>query len=332
MSGSSTNQGRDATSVSVIIPCYNSEKSLPELVERLTCVGRAEGWNFEIILVNDCSRDNTLIVLRDLVRQYPEIIAVDLMFNVGQFRALMCGFEYASGAFTVTMDDDLQHPPEEIPRLLDSLRTDDDCDVIFAKPDKREHPAYRNIGSFMIKTVNTFIFGKPRDLSMSAFRVMRRTVLETLLSHKTMFPVMGPIILKSTARIKNVTFHHEPRKYGCTNYSVAKLVQTTFDNVINFSSLPLKLISTIGLLALSFSISLSIYYLVRYFYGGIGVAGWTTTVLLINFYGGLLLFSVGVVGEYLIRILYEVSGSPRFRVRRLYRGRDDVCENESGSP
>lgn len=134
---------------------------------------------------------------------------------------------------------------------------------------------------------------------------------------------MGPIILKSTKRIKNIDVEHHSRKYGKSNYNLLKLISTTFDNIINFSSLPLKLISWVGFMAFSFSVVSSMYYFVRFLIGGIGVPGWTTNVLLLNFYGGLILFSIGVIGEYLIRILFEVNRFPRYTIRKVYK-KDEI--------
>lgn len=154
---------------------------------------------------------------------------------------------------------------------------------------------------------------------MSPYRVMRKELCETLISHRTMFPVMGPLILNSTKRIANIEIIHKPRPFGKSNYNLYKLIKATFDNIINFSSFPLKMISFIGIMGISVSVISSIYYLSRYLIGGIGVAGWTSSMLTINFYGGLTLFSIGIVGEYLIRILFEVNGFPKYKIRKHYK-------------
>lgn len=309
--------------ISIIIPCYNSQHSLEELIERIvkTFSGRKE--KYEIIAVNDCSKDNTIHILKELHKKHGQLIVIDLMFNVGQFRALMCGMSHAKGELIITMDDDLQHPPEEIPKLIKAINKDEEIDAIFGKPIKKLHKKYRNFGSKFIDWINTKIFKKPKDLTMSAFRILRRNVVDTILCHQTMHPVIGPLILKSTSRIKNIKVDHDERKYGKSNYNIIRLLKTTVDNILNFSSLPLKFISTLGLISFGISCLLILFYIMRYVLGGIGVAGWTTNVVLINFYGGLILFSIGIVGEYLIRIIYEVQGSPRFQIRKIYNKNDD---------
>lgn len=139
---------------SIVIPCYKSEESVYELVERIINVGEKENYDLQIILVNDCSPDETLTELKRLVNTYEQVEVIDLMFNVGQFKALMCGLESANGDFVVTMDDDLQHPPEEIPKMLNYLQAQEELDIIFGKPEKKEHKTYRNLGSLFIRFIN----------------------------------------------------------------------------------------------------------------------------------------------------------------------------------
>lgn len=301
--------------ISVVIPCYNSEKALDELFKRLFAQLSAMVERYEVICVNDGSRDATFAKLRQLSEQYPQLRAIDLMFNVGQFRTLMCGLEHARGRYVITMDDDLQHPPEELPKLYGALLENDDVDAVLGVPEKKEHAWYRNVGSAMYRRLNEKIFKKPRHLRVSAFRCMRRELVETLLNHKTYFPVMGPLILRSTRRIINVTVAHHPRKHGSSNYSLLKLVKTTVDNIVSFSSLPLKYMSYFGIFVSLMSFVLGLFFLVKYLAVGIDQPGWTSLVLLINFYAGVILLSLGVIGEYLVRILAEVNGYPRYVVR-----------------
>ena len=305
--------------ISIVIPCYNSEKSIEELVDRIVSVSVNENYKLQIVLVNDFSKDLTLEKLEVLAEKYNQVEAIDLMFNIGQFRALICGLEHCSGDYIVTMDDDLQHPPEEIPKMLNYLAQNDHLDVILGKPYKKEHSVYRNLGSLLIRFVNKNIFNKPKDLVMSSFRVMNSSLKDTLVSHKTMFPIVGPLILASTKRIENIQIEHKERVYGKSNYNLSKLIKTTFDNIINFSSLPLKLISFIGVIGMLLSVFITLYLIIRYLTGGIGVAGWTSNMLLINFYGGLTLFSIGIIGEYLIRVLQEVNGFPSYKIRKHYK-------------
>jgi len=304
--------------LSIVIPCYNSEPSLSELNRRLNCSLQSLNITFEIIYVNDSSKDQTLNELKKLANNDAHIKVIDLMFNVGQFRALYCGFDIAEGKYVVTIDDDLQHPPEEIPKLYNAIKNNKDIDAVFGKYEEKKHSFFRNLGSSFIKLINEKVYGKPKDLTMSAFRIMRRELVETVLSHKTISPVIGAVILKSTNKIINVDVQHDKRKHGTSNYNLIKLIKATLDNVLNFSSLPLQTISIIGIIVSFISFLFSLFYLLRYFVTDVGIPGWTSIMVLLNFYAGLILISLGLIGEYLIRILMEVNGTPKYKIRKIY--------------
>ena len=303
---------------SIIIPCYNSAHSIIELNTRLHTSLEKLQKTYEIIYVNDQSKDQTLQELKQIAKESNYAKVIDLMFNVGQFRALYCGLEHAVGKYIITIDDDLQHPPEEIQKLYHAIKNNNDIDAVFGKYEEKQHTVFRNLGSSFIKFINEKIYGKPKDLSMSAFRIMRRELVETIVSHKTISPVLGAIILKSTNKIINVDIRHDKRKYGESNYTLFKLLKTTLDNVLNFSSLPLQTISGIGIIVSIISFLFSIFYLLRYFFTDAGVPGWTSLMVLLNFYAGLILISLAFIGEYLIRILMEVNGTPKYKIRNIY--------------
>lgn len=314
--------------LSIVIPCYNSQTSIPELNKRLHQSLQSLQKSYEIIYVNDQSKDHTLQKLTQIADSSEHVKVIDLMFNVGQFRALYCGFEEAIGKYIVTIDDDLQHPPEEIEKLYIAIKKNNDIDAVFGRYEEKKHSHFRNIGSSFIKFINERIYGKPKNLTMSAFRIMRRELVETILSHKTISPVIGAVILKSTNKIINVKVQHDKRKYGTSNYTTVKLLKATLDNALNFSSLPLQTVSLIGLIVSTISFLFSMFYLVRYFFTDTGVPGWTSIMVLLNFYAGLILVSLGFIGEYLIRILMEVNGTPKFKIRKIYTknsmGKDNV--------
>lgn len=302
--------------LSVVIPCYRAEQALPELLARLHESLVALGQPYEVILVDDCSPDATAAVAIGETRRYPHVRFIELMFNVGQFRALMCGFAHARGRYVVTMDDDLQHPPEEIQALYRHLVAHPELDAVFGAYITKQHSSGRNLGSLFVRTINTYIFHKPRDLVMSAFRCLRRELVDALLAHQTRYPVIGPLILSSTRRIANVSVKHDPRRHGVSNYHLSRLVKTTLDNVLNFSALPLQVISMLGVAVAGISFVLGTLFLAFRLVHGSGVTGWTSLFLAINFYGGLSLLAFGVIGEYLIRILGESKGQPLYIVRR----------------
>ena len=306
--------------LSVVIPCYGTAPVLPELLHRLVSALDEIGVSWEIILVNDCSPDALPEVAEREISSIPNIRYLELMFNVGQFRALMCGLANAQGRFIITMDDDLQHPPEEIAKLYAAIVGRPDLDAVFGAYGSKQHAAGRNLGSLLIRMVNARIFGKPKGLVMSSFRCLRRELVDTLLANQTRYPVIGPLILSSTRRITNVPVRHDARKLGQSTYSLGRLVRTTFDNVLNFSALPLQLISIAGVIISMLSFMVGAFYLILHVLRGGGAPGWTSLFLAINFYGGLGMLAVGIIGEYLIRILGESKGQPLYVIRREIDG------------
>lgn len=305
-----------APELSVVIPCYRTEQALPQLLARLQQSLEALGRPYEIILVDDCSPDGTAVVAAREVARHPHVRYIELMFNVGQFRALMCGFAHARGRYVVTMDDDLQHPPEEIGKLYQHLLAHPELDAVFGAYITKKHSSGRNLGSLLVRTVNTYIFGKPPGLVMSSFRCLRRELVDTLLAHRTRYPVIGPLILSSTRRIANVPVQHDARRHGVSNYRLGRLIRATLDNVLNFSALPLQVISMVGVGVAAISFIMGAVFLAIRLLRGTGATGWTSLFLAVNFYGGLSLLAVGIIGEYLIRILGESKGQPLYIVRR----------------
>lgn len=300
---------------SITIPVYNGERSLPELIKRLVKVMDEVGQTFEIILVNDASPDNSWEVIKQLKEKCPQIQAFNLMSNVGQLRALMCAFDKVRGKYVITMDDDLQNPPEEIPKLIEAMNKNLDLDCVMGVPKEKRHKCYRNLGTLLISWINRKVFDKPKGLRTSNFRIFKRHLNDALIQFKTRTPVITPLILKSTRRIGNIVVEHYERKHGTSGYSLARLIKRTLDNVLNFSTFPLKLVSGIGFLASMLSLCLTVFYMIRYFLGIIKVPGWITLVLVLTFFSGLILFSIGLVGEYLIRIIDEVNHSPRYIIK-----------------
>jgi polyisoprenyl-phosphate glycosyltransferase len=310
----------DTPELSVVIPCYGGVQALPELLVRLDAALNGLCAVSEIILVDDCSPDGLALAVQRELPAYPRLRYIELMFNTGQFRALMCGLAHARGRYVVTMDDDLQHPPEEIVKLYEHLRDNPQLDAVFGAYEKKQHSAGRNLGSWLLRMVNTWIFRKPSGLVMSSFRCLRRELVDALLANHTRYPVIGPLILSSTRRIDNIAIRHDARKHGQSNYSFARLVRTTLDNILSFSSLPLQIISVAGVCISLISFALGGIYAIAHLIRGGGVPGWTSLFLAVNFYSGLGLLSVGIAGEYMVRIIGESRGQPLYVVRRRLDG------------
>lgn len=308
--------GESLVDVSIVVPCYRSGAWLRALVGRIAAALEPLDLTFEVLLINDASPDNTWPVICGLAADYPFVRGFDMLFNVGQFRGTICGFEHARGALIVTIDDDLQHPPEEIPALVTAICNHPEIDcVIGAYRDGKRHNLIRNFGSAVWSRMNELLYFKPRELRMTSFRIMRRQVAEAICAHGTSKPIVGPLLMRSTRRIMNVPVAHHPRQAGRSGYSLRRMLRLTLDNLISGSTLPLKLVSSLGLLSATASFCLGCYYFVQYIRGAVAVPGFATLVLLITFFGGLTLLSIGILGEYVIRIIHEVGRPPRYVVR-----------------
>jgi dolichol-phosphate mannosyltransferase/undecaprenyl-phosphate 4-deoxy-4-formamido-L-arabinose transferase len=299
---------------SVVIPVYRSARILPELHRRLTDVMKALAAPYEIIFVEDCGPDEAWQVLERLAADDPAVFAVQLMRNSGQSSATLCGMANSRGEIIITMDDDLQHPPEQIPALLAGLGSD--VDVVMGAPRKKEHHWFRRLGSSLMHSANCYLLGKDPTLRFTSFRAMRRPVVEGLLTLRTLSPALGPMINSVTHRIVNMTVEHAPRHEGRSTYTWRRLITQTMGNLVGYSMLPLRLLAVFGLIGIVVSVAFAAVLLVRYLLGGINVPGWTTIALLLVLISGFNFFAFAILGEYVLRILQRVNATPQYLVRR----------------
>jgi glycosyltransferase involved in cell wall biosynthesis len=222
--------------VSVIVPVYNSEASLEELHRRLAVVLKSLCKDaYEIILVDDASRDRSAMIMGEIRDRDPKVKIIGLTRNFGQQNALFCGFHFAGGDYLITLDDDLQHPPEEIPRLLAKLA--EGYDVVFGIPLAKRHAAHRNLGSRLIGVLLSLIAGKPWGIKVSSFRALRRPVVTEILKERRAFIYLAPLIFRATRRVAIVYVRHEPRKHGRSNYRITKLIGLGVKLIVNYSAL-----------------------------------------------------------------------------------------------
>ncbi len=232
-----------ATDISVVIPVYNSGRSLVELYQRLIMVLAKEADDFELVFVDDASHDDSIEKLRELQLGDGRVKVIRLAKNYGQQLALFCGFHYLSGELVITIDDDLQHPPEEIPLLLQKVRGG--YDGVFGIPISKKHSRYRNFGSAGINWVLNVICGKPKGVKVSSFRALRGRVVREICQTEKSFIYLAPLIFLTTKKVANVFIKHEPRKYGSSGYNLMKLVKLTVKLIWHYS-FPGKLYATKG--------------------------------------------------------------------------------------
>jgi len=300
---------------SVIIPVYNSEQIVAETVSRTRAFFEARKLDFEIILVNDGSVDQSWHVISELARADIRIKAINLLRNYGQHPANLCGFRHASGDWLITMDDDLQNPPEEIAHLI--AKATEGHDLVLGKFRSKMHAAHRRIGSKIVNWLNARIFKKPEGLVLSNFRILRKDVVKRICEYQSPFPYIPGLALMFSASPANVEVEHHPRRIGKSNYNALRITQLVATILFNYSSFPLRLVMGIGLAVSFASFVMGIAYLIKGLIHGSQVPGWTTLVVLLAFFNGMLMLMVGILGEYMVRLLTQASGSTPYQVKEL---------------
>jgi len=300
---------------SVVIPCYRSEKSIGELLRRISETLAKLEVDYEVICVDDGSPDGLAGRIREIQNTDPRIRLIQHFQNYGQHHALLTGFEHVRGEFVITLDDDLQHPPEEIPTLINALGR---ADVIMGVPDSRHHKGHRNLGSRLIQLVMRWVFRTPKGYETSAFRLMRTQVARQLAASPTVYPFISGMIMQITRNITSVRVRHDLRKHGRSTYSLRKLVGLASNLVINYTKLPLQMLVGTGIIISAISFFMILYVvmsrlLIREFQ-----TGWPSLIVVISFFGGLNLIGLAVIGEYLIRLLNEVERTKKPVIRKIW--------------
>jgi len=305
---------------SVVIPVYNSEKILSQTIQEVEQFFESERLQSEIILVNDSSTDNSWNVLTEQTKHYSNIIVVDLARNYGQHSAVLCGIGYASGDFIITMDDDLQNPPQEIEHLINKIQ--EGYDAVFGKFKAKMHGSIRKLGSTVVGYLNYKIFNKPKNLTLTNFRIFRKSVAEGMLRIHTPYPYIPGLVLLNASRLANVEVEHHPRQEGKSHYTPLRIFKLMTRLLFNYSSYPLRLLSTIGFVVAMGSFAAGIAYISIALFRGVRVPGWTTLVVLMSFLNGFLIMLVGIIGEYLARILVQTSGQIGIQIREVIREKE----------
>jgi dolichol-phosphate mannosyltransferase/undecaprenyl-phosphate 4-deoxy-4-formamido-L-arabinose transferase len=302
---------------SIVIPVYKSGAWMDELVTRIGAVMEQVAPSaFELILVNDCSPDTTTWpAIKRNAEKYSWVHGFNLLYNVGQFRATICGLQQAQGRFILNMDDDLQHLPEELPTLIRAMNENEDLLCVMGRYETKRHNALRNAGSRFYQKIMNRVYDNPSGIQTTSFRIMKKELVDAILAYRTAKPIMGSMIVSLTRKIKNVPIQQDARRQGSSGYTLWSLVSTTFDNVISASTAPLRFFSVIGFFCSGASLFLAMFYFFRWLIGGIGVAGFTSQILLITFFGGMTLAGIGLLGEYVARIISEITGPERFRIK-----------------
>ena len=298
-----------------MIPAYRGARSLPELVERLSGVLDRRSLSFEIIVVNDSSPDDTWAVISELSAMDDRIEGVDLLHNHGQPTATMCGLARSRGSLVATMDDDLEHLPEQLPTLLDALEAHPEWDAVVGTWPAQRSPL-RDLGTRLYTLADRVAWGTPTGFRHTAYRVMRRPVCDALVEHQTRTPVVGPMLHRVSNAVHNVSIEPGSRRHGSSGLTVRDGIRRLVQNFSSGSTAPLKAISGLGLGLAVASFAVGAALLARWLLGSQSPSGWLSVMLATIFVGGTNLLAFGIVGSYIDVIVHEVRRSPRWSIRR----------------
>ncbi len=298
--------------VSIVIPCYRSEQSLPHLIGRIHQTMSAVGVPFEVVFVEDGSPDGTWNVIQELTRQYPFIRGFRLMRNYGQHNALLCGIRAARGGVIVTMDDDLQNPPEEIPRLLSKFN--EGYDVVYGTPRRESHGFLRDAASQVTKLVLQKSMGAATARNISAYRVFQTRLRNAFAEYRGSFVSIDVLLTWGGARFTSVQVKNDPRTIGVSNYSLYKLISHALNMLTGFGTAPLQVASLLGFLFTLVGGATFLYVLGSYLIRGSPVQGFPFLASAIAIFSGVQLFALGIMGEYLARIHARTMDRPSFAV------------------
>lgn len=300
--------------LSIVIPVYNTSVILKRLTNDIINVLRTNNISYEILLVDDYSpNQDTWTSVQDVTNTFQHVKGIRLTRNFGQQPATLCGLSLSKGDYIITMDDDYQHAPADIMRLWEKR----EYDIVIGHLTKKTHGFSRRMASKLKGYFDHIILGKPKGIQLSAFRLFNRSVVDGMLQIKTPTPFIPALMFYVSKNVTSVKIPHHERMEGNSGYTLGKMLKLFSFLLINNSSLLLQIIGNIGLLIAGGSLVFIFIAVLQYFVLGTSVTGWTSTIVALVFFGGLQLFTLGIIGEYLIRIIRSVEEKPAFVVKTI---------------
>lgn len=301
--------------ISIVIGIYNSANTIRQVIDEIeTEMKKLDGYDYEVILVNDFSPDNVYEIAKELAVKSQKIKVIDLAKNSGQTNAVITGYQYATGDYIVEMDDDFQMPAYEIGRMVKELE-ERDLDVVFAKYREHKEGKFRLLGSSLNTKMTEIMIGKPKNLTINSFFVMRRIVKDAMITYQNNYPYLYGIIFATTSRVGNLEVDHRERTNGRSNYTFKKLFTLWLNGFLNFSIKPLRIATTMGVVITAVSFLIALVLVIQRLVDPTGVLGWTSIIVAIIFFAGIQLIGIGIIGEYLGRLYISASKLPRTVVR-----------------
>lgn len=314
--------------ISFVIPCYRSEHTLPHVVAEINEKMRTmDQYEYEIILVNDCSPDDTVGTIRQLCREYSNIRGISFAKNFGQHSALMAGIRHSCGDYVICLDDDGQTPADQADRLLDKLEAG--YDAVYAKYDHKRHSAFRNLGSRVNELMTRVMLGKPADLYVSSYFAVRRFVADDMIRYENSYPYVIGLVLRATKNITNVVVDHRDREEGTSGYTFKKLLGLWFNGFTAFSVKPLRIATGIGGVCAAAGFIYGIYTIIKRLVNPDVPMGFSSTMAAIVFFGGMIMLMLGLIGEYIGRIYISLNNSPQYVIREKIDPEQTVREQDT---
>lgn len=307
--------------VSFVIPCYRSACTIKAVITELReTMSHLSGYQYEVVLVNDCSPDDTFSVITDIAKESDNVVGLDLARNFGQHAALMAGFRQVSGDIVVCLDDDGQTPVNEVGKLLEKI--EEGYDVVYASYENKKHSGFRNWGSKINGIMTEVLLNKPRDLSITSYFAMRRFIMDEMIRYEHCYPYVIGLVLRTTKRICNVGVNHRARESGRSGYTIQKLIGLWMNGFTSFSVKPLRIASILGITTASSGFLYLLYVLISYFLRKTSLLGWSSTMAVLLVLGGVILLVLGLIGEYIGRIFMCTNAAPQYVLREVVTCRD----------
>ena len=310
------------TTVSIAIPCYRSARTLPAVVCQLReTFALREDYDYRIILVCDSPDDDTFDAITALCREDKKIVGVNLSRNFGQTPAKMAALPYVRGEVLVYMDDDGQHPGEEVFRLVDKVL--EGYDLVYARFPRKHHSLFKRFTSVCNSKVLEWNGSKPRDLTLSSYYAMSRTAVDALREYHSPFPAPAGYLFHVVRRYANIDMEHRDRLAGRSNYTLKKLLRMWLTGFTNFSTVPLRISAFLGFGSAVLGFLAGLYVVIRKLVNPNIAAGYTSGIALQLFIGGIIMMSLGLIGEYIGRIYMTVSDMPQYRIRQTINAEEE---------
>ena len=308
--------------VSFVIPCYRSALTIGNVVKEIQDTMKIlEAYSYEIILVNDCSPDDTFDVITEICRKNQNICGVNLAKNFGQHGALMAGFHQVTGDILVCLDDDGQTPANEVGKLLEEIERGQD--VVYASYEHKKHSLFRNFGRWVNEKMAQFLLGKPKELYVSSYFAARRFIVDEMLKYENAYPYVIGLVLRTTKRISNVSVQHREREIGTSGYTLGKLLALWFNGFTAFSTKPLRIATISGTVFACIGFLYTIYTIIKKFVNPAVPIGFSSLMSAILLIGGMIMIMLGLIGEYIGRMYICMNNAPQFVIRDLIPAKEE---------